>query len=89
MLALLVLMCVAIYPTAQYGWSNSTIYDLGVCPDAFRCWGLVQTVQHHWHEASERGKLLPQGVIAYLILIISHIWQALMMFPKAYGFVTH
>ena len=45
MLALLVMMCIAIYPTTEYDWAGHTMYDLGFCPNSHSCWGLTETVE--------------------------------------------
>ncbi|ORY09410.1 hypothetical protein BCR34DRAFT_615778 [Clohesyomyces aquaticus] len=82
MLALLVMMCIAIFPTTDYDWADHTVYDIGFCLTADSFWGLTETVGLHWHNALEEHRLVPQGVVAYAIIIISHAWQAAMLFPN-------
>ncbi|CAI6339616.1 unnamed protein product [Periconia digitata] len=73
MCALLMMMCIAIYPTTVWSWVGSTVRAKGFCSSADSCFGLEETVDVHWQRALHRpGSLIPQGVFAYAILIISH-----------------
>jgi hypothetical protein len=89
MCALLMMMCIAIYPTTTYTWAGSTVRAKGFCSSADSCFGLEEKVEVHWHRARDRpGSIVPQGVLAYAILIISHIWQSVMMFPRAHTAIS-
>lgn len=85
MLALLVMMCIAIYPTTEYDWADHTVYDLGFCSSSHSCSGLTEKVDRHWQAARKQHRLVPQGVFAYAILIISHVWQSAMLFKKVHS----
>ncbi|KAL5371400.1 hypothetical protein DPSP01_014287 [Paraphaeosphaeria sporulosa] len=90
MCALLVMMCIAIYPTIENTWAGSTVRTKGFCSSADSCFGLEEKVEVHWHRARyRRGSLTPQGVIAYIILIASHMWQSIMLFPMAHTTISN
>lgn len=89
MCALVIMMCIAIYPTTVYTWAGSTVRTKGFCSSADSCFGLEEKVEAHWIRARHRrDSLIPQGVIAYIILIASHMWQSIMLFRKAHSTIS-
>jgi hypothetical protein len=85
MCALLTMMCIAIYPTTVSTWVGSSVRAKGFCSSADSCFGLEEKVEVHWHR---RRWLIPQGVFEYAFLIISHIWQSVMLFPKVHSTIS-
>ncbi|PSN69279.1 hypothetical protein BS50DRAFT_633057 [Corynespora cassiicola Philippines] len=73
MLMLLVLMCIATFPTIQYQWSDATVYDMGLYTGPDACWGLVEQKGLHWDRAGKPDRLTPQGVFAYIMLIVTYL----------------
>jgi len=39
-----------------------------------------------WHAARLQHRLVPQGATAYAILIVSHTWESVMLFPSVHDF---
>ena len=76
MLVLLILLCVALYPTTHWVWADSVL--IAACQDPAHCPGLQRNVHSLCRRActNETGGLSPQGVLSYLILFTSYFWQA-------------
>ena len=89
MMCLLVMMCIAIFPTSSYRWSSSAMVSGTPCldwqPCDFRWWN--DTVASLWDWAkveNPRKELAPQGVLSYMVLISAHLWQAVLLYKPAY-----
>ena len=77
MLVLLILLCVALYPTTHWAWADSVL--IAACRDPAHCPGLQRNVHSLCLRACTNnisGGLSPQGVLSYLILFTSYFWQA-------------
>ena len=77
MLVLLILLCVALYPTTHWVWADSVL--IAACRDPAHCPGLQRNVHLLCQRACTNntlGGLSPQGVLSYLILFTSYFWQA-------------
>ena len=75
MLVLLVLLCVALYPTAHWFWADSVL--ISACLDPAHCLGLQRNVHSLRQRANNATQgLSPQGMISYFILVTSYFWQA-------------
>lgn len=89
MLASLIMMAYAIHPTMDYDWTDHTMYDEGFCTNAAQCFGLTEQVKKHSTSVrSPSGRLVPQGVFTYIILVISHARQAAMLFSGIHGCIS-
>lgn len=78
MLVLMILLCVALYPTTNWSWSTSVLTQ-ALCPDPAHCSALINKVPLFLQRARESngsGGLSPQGVLSYFVIIASYIWQA-------------
>ena len=89
MMCLLVMMCIAIFPTSSYRWSSSAMVSGTPCldwqPCDFRWWN--DTVGSLWDWAkveNPRKELAPQGVLSYMVLISAHLWQAVLLYKPAH-----
>lgn len=77
MLVLLILLCVALYPTAHWFWADSVL--ISACLDPAHCLGLqrnVHLLRQRAYANNLPGGLSPQGKISYFILVSSYLWQA-------------
>lgn len=89
MMCLLVMMCIAIFPTSSYRSSSSAMVSGTPCldwqPCDFRWWN--DTVASLWDWAkveNPRKELAPQGVLSYMVLISAHLWQAVLLYKPAH-----
>lgn len=77
-LTILILLCAALFPTTNYGWSTN-ILTRAHCTKHTDCSGWQGSVQSQWQNARQsngKGGLSPQGVLSYLILIGSFVLYA-------------
>ncbi|KAJ5060560.1 hypothetical protein J3E72DRAFT_409869 [Bipolaris maydis] len=82
MLILLIMLCIAIFPTTNFTWDDYIKLG-GNCQSASYCPMLNDTVSSLWHVAAQsngRGRLSTQGVVSYLLLIGSSIWKVVTLF---------
>lgn len=78
---LFIMMCVAITPTIQWKW---TVYLLrgNRCLTGNYCLDLTMTVNEHLENLSGPKQISPQGIIAYLLLAFSNLWQGLLLYKR-------
>lgn len=84
MLALLVMLCYASIPITIWSGSADTLSKHWACPTPDHCpvltWKTSQLVE--WAREKHPGQTCPQGIMSYLLLIISYLWQATSLLPE-------
>ena len=78
MLVLLLMLCVALFPTTNWAWANSVLTRSG-CSEPSYCSATQKSVSALWQIARQTnltsGGVSPQGLLSYVIIIISYISQ--------------
>ncbi|MCJ1308769.1 hypothetical protein MMC25_002423 [Agyrium rufum] len=88
MSALMIMLGIAIFPTTNFRWAVALFLPNG-CKDTSSCQALDTPVSAKWRHTAEQnleGNLSPQGVLSYIIMIASHLWQARALSPATYRF---
>jgi hypothetical protein len=88
MFCLLVMLCIAYYPTTDFQWASSVLNVGSACPNTTSCPALTTSVMSLWAYAREHNNewLAPQGVLGYIVLIVSYLWQAMMLIKSTHKF---
>lgn len=84
MFVLLVMVCIALFPTTNSNWANIMLTKEG-CTGPTNCPMLTKKTREMWEEAMKNnlhGELSLQGIFQYLILIISHLWKLSTLLPE-------
>lgn len=91
MVIFLAMLCAAIFPTTNFAWADHILIE-PACQSASSCLALSTHALSLWHVASSsnlHGMLSPQGVISYVLLIVSYTWQASMLFKQTHSRIRH
>ena len=76
-LVLMVMLCVALYPTTNWDWASHVLKGWE-CVGFPGCVATQKSVSAMWHEAQHArltGSTSPQSAINYTIILSSYIWQ--------------